>query len=110
MIAAIPIQTDSYDSSICLKFARSRYFAILNKSAKNIEFIENPFYKLEKGAGKKIVELLIDTHNVSAFVAYELGLKVQQIAIKKNISLVMISEHHKQLNDLVQMMIPDFKI
>lgn len=104
MIAAIAIKDNNIDSEICLRFARSRFFAIINTSTETLSVIENPYLELKKAAGYKLVEMLINDYNVTAFVAFEIGLKVQQLAAEKNIQLIVINKTQHTLSYILKMM------
>jgi predicted Fe-Mo cluster-binding NifX family protein len=104
MIVAIPIKKDSVKSTISLKFARSSYFAIVNKEAKSVRIIKNPFENDNSDVGKRIVNWLRVDHMADAFVAYELGLKVQQLAKEKKIQLIVMNNDSIKLEKMLKYM------
>lgn len=107
MIVAVPIQESSKNADLSMKFARSRFFAIINKFDNTLKIVENPYDEMKNGVGKNIVGFLSEQHSVGTFAAFEFGLKVQQLALEKNIRLVMINEMNNNLKQLLQMMVPD---
>lgn len=103
MIAAIPVMSDKKEAQL-LKFARSPYFALVNRETSNYRVIENPFVEDEKGVGLKILSLLCDDNAVNAFVAFELGLKLQQHAKAKGLQFIILNEKNNKLKDILKMM------
>lgn len=101
MKLAIPIKSNSLAAEISEKFSRSPYFAILDKNTGSIEFVENLIPINESGAGKKVVEFLY-SNDVSVFVAFEIGLKVQQIAFDKKIQIILLDSKNKTLKSILK--------
>lgn len=104
MIAAIPVMSDKKEATISSKFARSPYFAIINRSDNSCRFIENPFADDEKGVGPKILSLLCETNAVGSIIAFELGLKLQQHAKTKGVQFIILNENNSKLLDIIKMM------
>lgn len=98
---AIPIDSNKKTALISKKFARSDYFAIVNKEQRTYEIIENPYKELKLGVGKKLLKLLAEQHQVSTLVAFELGLKVQQMANESKLQLIVLSEKRQTLKQLL---------
>lgn len=101
MKIAIPIESNLKSSTISKKFARSNYFAIIDKELKSVEIIENPFKELNLGVGKKLLNLLRTKHKVDTLLAFELGLKVQQMANEALLQLIIINEKRQTLKQLL---------
>ena len=102
MKIAIPIETDSIQSKLSLKFARSRYFALVDKENAKFEIVENPFFELNLEVGKKLLKWLIEEHRVDTLLAFELGVKVQQKANETHLQLIIINEKKQTLKQLLQ--------
>jgi hypothetical protein len=101
---AIPIEVDSLDAPISLKFARSRFFAIIEKTNLHFEIIENSYYGQKSGAGKSIFNYLIGEKKVNALIAFELGLIIQQMAYKEKVQLIILSEKNESLKHIRELM------
>jgi len=103
MIAAIPVMSDKKEAQLSLKFARSPFFALVDREFNTYRFIENPFYEDEKGVGPKILSLLCEENAVGSLVAFELGLKLQQHAKSKGLQFIILNENNK-LVDILKLM------
>lgn len=101
MILVIPIDSDKEQAIVSKKFARSNYFAIVNRTSSTVEVIENPFADLKLGVGKKLLEFLTVQYKVNTLIAFELGLKVQQMANEANLQLIVLSEKRQTLKQLL---------
>ena len=101
MKIAIPIDTKQKSSIVSKKFARSSFFALVDKENKSYELIDNPFKDLNLGVGKKLLNLLVQDYNTDTLLAFELGLKVQQMATAANLQLIIISEKRQTLKQLL---------
>jgi len=97
---AVPISKNNNGAEISARFSRSPYFAIIDKELNKTEIIENCYFDQKFGAGKAIVEHLEKKYNVGSFAAFEIGLKVQQIASDKKIQLIIL---HTQVKTLLQL-------
>lgn len=104
MIAVVPIVANKKDSLISLKFSRSKFFALLYKEEKQFEIIENPFTNDQTQVGKNIFNLLTKEKRASIFIAYELGLKVQQMATNRSIQLVILNKKDNTLQEILNYM------
>lgn len=101
MKIAIPVETKQKSSIVSKKFARSNFFALVDKEQKSFELIENPFAELSMGVGKKLLSLLVEDYKIDSLLAFELGLKVQQMATEANLQLIIISEKRQTLKQLL---------
>lgn len=101
MKIAIPIETKQKSSIVSKKFARSNFFALVDKEGGSYDLIENPFRDLKMGVGKKLLNLLVEEHHINVLLAFELGLKVQQMATEANLQLIIISEKKQTLKQLL---------
>jgi len=104
MIAAIPVMSDTKDAQLSLKFARSPYFALVDRLTGTYRFIENPFAEDKKGVGPKILSLLCKDNGVNALVAFELGLKLQQLAKSKGLQFIILNENKSKFKDILKLM------
>lgn len=104
MKAVLPIQTDSVEGLISLKFARSKFFALIDRDKRAYEIIESPFAKDQKNVGKNVFTFLIEEKKVDTFIAFELGLKVQQLTTKKKIQLIILNEKDNTFKNILQYM------
>ncbi len=104
MNVAVPITTNSNNSEISIRFARSEYYAIINKSSKIIEIISNPYINEQLGAGKKLVQHLIQEYKIDTIIAFELGLKVQQMAADNKLQLIIIHKKNQTLKQILKLM------
>ena len=104
MKLAIPLNENNKNSVIAIRFARAKYLAIVDKEQNLVDILPNPCQGISTQAGKCIIHYLITRQEIDTIVAYEIGLKVQQIAQKNNIQLILINEKNKSLNQLLSMM------
>lgn len=104
MIVAIPIEKDQFESTISTTFGRSNYFAIVDKTNGNVRIIKNQFKDMPKGAGIKLFQWLTEQQDVDALLAFEIGNKVQQMATKANLQLIIMNTQSKTLNQLLEYM------
>jgi len=100
---AIPVQNKTYESKVSLTFARSPFFAVWEKGSDDVDFITNPYRKDKAGVGSLIFELLITEKEANILLAYELGLKVQQLALKNKIQLILINNRNQTLSDILKL-------
>ncbi len=100
---AIPVKTNNDDTQLSLKFARSKYFALIDKKTESTEIIENPYAEQLAGAGKSIFDLLVLKKKVSVFIAFELGIKVQQLANENKIQLILINSKEQRLKEITNL-------
>lgn len=101
MKIAIPVETKQKSSIVSKKFARSNFFAIVDQELKSYEYMENPYKDLSMGVGKKLLNLLVEEHEINILLAFELGLKVQQMATEANLQLIIINEKRQTLKQLL---------
>lgn len=101
MKIAIPISSDRNKSTVSKKFARSKYFALVDKINRTVDIIENPYTDLKLNVGKKLLNWLRIEHKVDTLLAFELGLKVQQLANDSKIQLIIINEKKQTLKQLL---------
>ena len=101
MRICIPITTKTSKALVSLRFARSEYFAIVDQQLSNVEYVENPYLTLNRGVGNKLLNWLLSEYRVDAVLAFELGLKVQQIANEHHMQLIIISEKKQSLKQLL---------
>jgi predicted Fe-Mo cluster-binding NifX family protein len=104
MIIALPIINNSIDAEISSRFSRSPFYAIIDKTTRETHIIANQFVDQESGAGKAIVEYLINNYKVTSFAALEIGLKVQEIADRKKIQLIILHSQHRTLKQIQSLM------
>ena len=104
MKAAVPIESDSIDATISMRFARCPYLAIIDPFSAEFDIIENTYSRMTTGAGRSIVEFLVTMKQVKVIIAYELGLNVQQKAIQKKIQLILLGKKDITLNQLILLM------
>lgn len=102
MIVAIPVSDKSLKGTISAKFSRSPYFAIVNKEEKKYEFVVNSYIDENEGVGKKLFAWLIKLHGIDTLLAYELGIKVQQLADEQNLQLIIINDESMTLKKILQ--------
>ncbi|MBN1927025.1 MAG: hypothetical protein JW798_14425 [Prolixibacteraceae bacterium] len=107
MRIVVPVNGSDNNAVISRHFARSTHFAIIDKLAGTREIIENPFASVSKGAGMKLVDFLLNKYKVNTIVAFELGLKVQQVASGKKMQLIIISGKMKQLKHVLTLIFPN---
>ena len=104
MKIAIPIESESEKSLLSAKFARSNYFAIVDKDQKSFSIKKNPFYDENSAAGRKLFHWLTNEHNVDTLLAYELGLNMQQLASESHMQIIIIDKMHTTLDKLLNYM------
>ncbi len=103
MIYALPIDSDSPQAAISTRFARTPFFAIINKAAGEYKIIANPFFETKKKTGQNVMQLM-ESQNISALIAFELGLIVQQMANKKRMQLIILNQKNKKLNEILELL------
>lgn len=101
MIIAIPIEQMSLKSKLSTKFARSSNFAVVNKLDKNYILIKNPYADENVGVGQKLIDWLLADYGVDTLLAYELGLKVQQLASQKEMQFILVENELLTLEKLL---------
>ena len=104
MIYAVPITETEGKMQLCLQFARSPFFAIVDRQKNNFKTISNPFAEDKKGVGKKIIHLLKNNYNTNTLVGFELGLKVLEMSKELKLNVIIINEKFLTLNDLFKKM------
>ncbi|MDA3816787.1 MAG: hypothetical protein PF486_05375 [Prolixibacteraceae bacterium] len=104
MKIAIPIDNKNIRSTVSDTFARSNFFALLDKENGDLQMVENPFKDMNKGVGVKLFEWLVVTQNVDALLAFEMGYKVQQMANDANLQIIIVNEQNKTLEELMNFM------
>ena len=104
MILAVPIKQNSIEAQIADKFSRCPYFALIDKQKGNLSIINNTFNEQKSGAGPSVAKYLVNTQDVTAFMAFELGLKVQQWTYKNKIQLILIDDKKITLKDILKLM------
>jgi predicted Fe-Mo cluster-binding NifX family protein len=109
MKIAIPIESESKNSKLSLKFARSPYFALVDRDNAQVEIVANPFFEDSFEVGKKLLIWLTTQHQVNTLIAFELGVKVQQKANEANMQLIIINEKKQTLKQLLLFLKIDFK-
>jgi predicted Fe-Mo cluster-binding NifX family protein len=106
MIFVVPVDSPDDTAGISKHFARSTHFAIIDNETGNREMIENPFAGVSKGAGIKLIDFLVKEYRMNKIIAFELGLKVQQMATEKEIQLIIITGKIRQLKQLLKLIFP----
>ena len=104
MIAALPIKENNSDAVISPRYARTPFYVIINTQERSAKIIENPYHDESTGAGKHILSFLTEKYNVDTLIAFELGLHVHQLAMKKQLQLIIIHEKNKTLKDILYRM------
>lgn len=104
MYLAIPIVEKDRNSKLSEKFARAPYFALIHKEEKSVELVENSCLEAQEKVGKCVVEFLFEQHRVNTIVAFELGVKVQQIAHQNKIQLVLLNTKQHTLMELLKLL------
>ncbi|MBN2807355.1 MAG: hypothetical protein JXR22_11925 [Prolixibacteraceae bacterium] len=109
MKIAIPIESESKHSKLSLRFARSPYFALVDRESAQVEIIANPFSEQSFEVGKKLLKWLVEQHQVNTLLAFELGVKVQQKANEAKMQLIIINEKKQSLKQLLLYLKIDYK-
>jgi predicted Fe-Mo cluster-binding NifX family protein len=104
MKAAIPVNSDTNEALISVRFARSPYLAVVDTEKSAFEIIENAYNKMHSGAGRSIIEFLVTIKQVNTIIAYELGLNIQQKALQKKIQLIILKEKEISLKQLLKLL------
>ena len=60
MKIAIPVDTGSMDSNVCISFGRTPYFLIYDTDKKESVFLENTAAQSPGGAGIKAAQIIVD--------------------------------------------------
>lgn len=109
MRIAIPIDNKNIRSTVSDTFARSNFFALVDKENGDLQMVENPFKYMTKGVGVKLFEWLVGTQNADALLAFEMGYKVQQMANDANLQIIIVNEQNKTLEELLNFMAWPYK-
>jgi predicted Fe-Mo cluster-binding NifX family protein len=104
MRIAIPINDKDIKSNVSDTFARSKFFALVDKENGSLQMVENPFADMTKGVGIKLFDWLVGTQNADALLAFEMGYKVQQMASDANLQIIIVNEQNKTLEELLNFM------
>ncbi len=104
MKVGIPLQENSKQGTIATRFARAKYFAVVDTEQHLFELMPNPCLGMTTQAGKCSLLYLISRQEVDTIIAYELGYKVQQIANENKIRLILINKKHNKLSHLLKLM------
>lgn len=104
MIVALPVQNSSKDALVSKRFARSPFFVVINTADKTFEYVENPYVAAVKGVGKSVVDYLEQNYNVTALIAFELGLKVQKLAHKRSMQQIILHADGQSFTDILKLM------
>ncbi|MHC1692522.1 MAG: NifB/NifX family molybdenum-iron cluster-binding protein [Sphaerochaetaceae bacterium] len=83
MKLALPADSNTLDSKICVSFGRSPYFCFYNTVDKTSTFIRNPAAQSEGGAGIKAAQILVD-HQVEALLTLRCGENAAQVLTAAN--------------------------
>lgn len=100
MRIVIPVTEATEKASVSSKFGRSPFFVLVDKTGNSYEFIENPFHQRQEHVGRKVLEFLVNEKKINSLLAFELGLKVQQIAIELKLQLIIIEKKEHKLKQL----------
>lgn len=103
MILAIAASGNSIDAKLDTRFGRSPYFAIYNNTTNQTLFIENKFKDENGGVGPKVVGKLAEL-NVQKIVATEFGPKAKDILEVLKIQMIVLSDTHKTINEIIKIM------
>ncbi len=104
MIIAIPLIENSTKSKLSEKFARAPYFALVCKEQMTYQIVKNICLETSEKVGKCVTEFLFKKHQVDSIVAFELGVKVQQIAVQKNVQLIILNTKQRTFSDLLKLL------
>lgn len=102
MKICIPILSNNKKGQVSPTFARSSYFAIIDQQLDKVEIISNPFLNVKQNLGNKLINWLLNEYNVDTLLAFELGVKVQQIANEHQMQLIIINEKNQTLKQLLE--------
>ncbi|HKK81972.1 MAG TPA: NifB/NifX family molybdenum-iron cluster-binding protein [Prolixibacteraceae bacterium] len=104
MRIAIPIDDKNIRSKVSETFARSNFFALVDKENRDLKMVENPFKDMTKGVGVKLFGWLVETQKSDALLAFEMGYKVQQMANDASLQIIIVNEQDKTLEELMNFM------
>lgn len=104
MLAVVPIKENKNDAQISTRFARTPYFAIINTELNWVNILDNPYSKESSSTGKIILEWLTTKHKVDTLIAFELGIKVQQLSKAKKLQLILIDNKNRTLQKILDLL------
>ena len=104
MIAAIPLSDNSKEATVSDRFARSPYFALVFTTTKEVAVVANPCLPAKARAGNCVVDFLTNNYRVNAFIATDLGWKIQQLAADQKIQIVLLKKARTKLSEILALM------
>lgn len=101
---AVGLETDDYSSLVFKRFARAPFFGIIDTVTKQYSIVANDFFDSKEHAGKLAVDMLCSECNISCFIAFELGLKVQQLAKKMNVQQIILNNDKQTFDQILSLL------
>ena len=86
MKIAIPIETSSMDTPVCISFGRTPFFAVIESEDGSHTFVPNSAAASQGGAGIKAAQLLVDA-GVEAVITFRCGENAAAVLIPGGIKL-----------------------
>jgi predicted Fe-Mo cluster-binding NifX family protein len=101
MKTAIALNGPTPDSGIGRHFGKCSHFLLLDERTGRHSVMENPGKNLEQGRGDRIVGLLLAKH-VRRVIAGDFGTKVQQLLNEYLIQMILLPDHMKDVNKIIE--------
>jgi predicted Fe-Mo cluster-binding NifX family protein len=95
MKAALPVNNNSMETSICPSFGRAPYFLIYNTETKESVFIDNSAVASQGGAGIKAAQMIVD-QGAEVLITPRCGENAAEVINTAGIKI------YKAINDSVQ--------
>lgn len=83
-----------------LRFGRAAWFCIYDDETSSLQFIKNKHLDAASGAGKKVVEELIDL-GASKIISGDFGPKAKELLEKFNVQMVILNDDHSTIKEIV---------
>ena len=97
MKIAIPVESKSMETGVCLSFGRAPYFLIYDTESKEGIFIDNSAAASQGGAGIKAAQTVVDS-NVNVIVTHRCGENAAEVIKAANIKIYKLAYDSIQKN------------
>jgi predicted Fe-Mo cluster-binding NifX family protein len=103
MIIAITSTGNNLNAKVDKHFGRCTTFVIYNTETKGLEFLPNPFRKMESDAGKSAIELIV-SKGVTRIISGEMGIKIKPVLDYYRIQLIILGQSKKSIREILKLL------
>ena len=83
-----------------LRFGRAAWFCVYDDETKSLQFIKNKHLDAASGAGKKVVEEMIEL-GASKIISGDFGPKAKALLEKFDVQMVILNDDHRTIKEIV---------